>query len=118
VLTEPRLLDPGVHAEVQRVMTSDAGVLRNGPGLERAARELAALADRTTDQPCTEAWEVTNLHTVASLIVAAARRREETRGSHWREDFPDADETWSGHLVSTLADDGTITTSYKPRELS
>ncbi|WP_433176934.1 L-aspartate oxidase [Actinoallomurus sp. CA-150999] len=117
-LPEARLLDPSVHAEVQRIMTADVGVLRNGPGLERAAEELAALADRTTDKPCTEAWEATNLHTVASLIVAAARRREETRGSHWREDFPDADETWRGHLVSTLADDGTLTTSYDPRELS
>ncbi|MEV5709224.1 L-aspartate oxidase [Actinoallomurus sp. NPDC052274] len=115
---EPALLDPGVRAEVQQIMTSCAGVLRNGPGLERAARELAALADRTTDEPCTEAWEATNLHTVASLIVAAARRREETRGSHWREDFPDADRTWRGHLVSTLAADGTITTTYEPRELS
>ncbi|MCO5968135.1 L-aspartate oxidase [Actinoallomurus soli] len=114
----PALLDPSVHADVQQVMTSCAGVLRNGPGLERAARDLAALADRTTGEPCTEAWEATNLHTVASLIVAAARRREETRGSHWREDFPDADENWLGHLVSTLADDGTITTDYEPRELS
>ncbi|GAA4620688.1 L-aspartate oxidase [Actinoallomurus vinaceus] len=117
-LPEARLLDPSVRAEVQRIMTIDAGVLRNGPGLERAAEELAVLADRTTGRPCTEAWEATNLHTVASLIVAAARRREETRGSHWREDFPDADETWRGHLVSTLADDGTLTTSYDPQELS
>ncbi|MEV0401691.1 L-aspartate oxidase [Actinoallomurus sp. NPDC050550] len=117
-LPEARLLDPSVHAEVQRIMTADAGVLRNGPGLERAADQLAALSGRTTDKPCTEAWEATNLHTVASLIVAAARRREETRGSHWREDFPDADETWRGHLVSTLADDGTLTTSYDPQELS
>jgi L-aspartate oxidase len=117
-LPEARLLHPSVRAEVQRIMTTDAGVLRNGPGLERAAEELAALADRTTGEPCTEAWEATNLHTVASLIVAAARRREETRGSHWREDFPDADDTWRGHLVLTLADDGTLTTNYEPRELS
>ena len=39
-----------------------------------------------------------------------ARRceREETRGSHWREDFPDRDdEHWRAHLVTRLAD-GTI----------
>jgi L-aspartate oxidase len=109
------LLDPGIRSEIQRIMTAGAGVLRDGPGLERAAAELAALAGRTTDRPRTEAWEVTNLHAVASLIVASARRREETRGSHWRSDFPDASDEWRGHLVSAL-DGDTLTTTYEPAE--
>ncbi|GLY79813.1 L-aspartate oxidase [Actinoallomurus iriomotensis] len=109
------LLDPDIRAEIQRIMTAGSGVLRDGPGLERAAAELAALAGRTTDRPRTEAWEVTNLHTVASLIVASARRREETRGSHWRSDFPDASDEWRGHLVSAL-DGDTLTTTYEPAE--
>jgi len=48
------------------------------------------------------AWEATNLVTVASALVAAATRREETRGCHWREDFPEADGAWLGHLVAGL----------------
>jgi L-aspartate oxidase len=45
---------------------------------------------------------------VASALAAAALRREETRGSHWRQDFPDRDdERWRAHLVTRLAD-GTI----------
>jgi L-aspartate oxidase len=107
------LLDPAVRGEIQRTMTAYAGVLRGGDGLARAARELAALARRRSDEPCTEAWEATNLHCVASLIVAAALRREETRGSHWREDFPEADDAWRGHLVSTLTG-GAIATTYEP----
>jgi L-aspartate oxidase len=107
------LLEPGVRGDIQRIMTAYAGVLRGGDGMARAARELASLASRTTDEPCAEAWEATNLHCVASLIVAAALRREETRGSHWREDFPGADDAWRGHLVSTLTD-GAITTTYEP----
>jgi L-aspartate oxidase len=109
----PTLLDPGVRTEIQRIMTADSGVLRNGPGLARAAAGLAALADRTTDHPCTEAWEATNLHTVASLIVASARQREETRGSHWRSDFPDASDEWRGHLVSTLTGEA-LATTFQP----
>ena len=63
-----------------------------------------------------EAWEVTNLHTVASAIVAAAGRRAETRGSHWREDFPErADGTWRGHLVTRLVGN-VLTTRYEPLE--
>jgi L-aspartate oxidase len=108
------LLDPAVRPEIQRIMTEDCGVLRDGPGLERAARALEALAARTSDRPRTEAWEATNLHTVATLIVAAARRREETRGSHWRADFADASDAWRGHLVSAFAGDG-LTTTYEPQ---
>jgi L-aspartate oxidase len=45
--------------------------------------------------------------------VAAAQHREETRGSHWREDFPDRDDrAWLGHLVTRL--DGRLTTTYEP----
>ena len=37
------------------------------------------------------------------LVVAAAAAREETRGSHWREDFPDRDdEHWARHVDVTL----------------
>ena len=108
------LLDPAVRPEIQRIMTEDSGVLRDGPGLERAAEALTALATRTSDHPCTEAWEATNLHTVATLIVTAALRREETRGSHWRADFPDASDDWRGHLVSVL-DGETLTTTYEPQ---
>jgi L-aspartate oxidase len=107
------LLDPGVRAEIQRIMTAGSGVLRNGPGLDRAAAALAALAGRTTDRACMEAWEATNLHAVASLIVESARRREETRGSHWRADFPDASDAWRGHLVSAFTDE-TLTTNFQP----
>lgn len=103
------------RGEIQRIMTSGVGVLRGAAGLERAARELAGLEGRSAE-PGVEAWEVTNLYTVASAIVAAARRREETRGSHWREDFPErADGAWQGHLVTRLVGN-TLTTTYEPLE--
>jgi L-aspartate oxidase len=52
-----------------------------------------------------ESWETTNLLTVAGALADAALLREETRGSHWREDFPDRDDRhWSGHFDVTLRD--------------
>ena len=108
------LLDPAVREDVQQIMTAHAGVLRGAEGLQTAARELAALAGKAGDDPCVEAWEATNLHAVASAIVAAARLRTETRGSHWRHDHPAGDDSaWRGHLVTTLTDDG-LTTVYEP----
>ncbi|WP_433244698.1 L-aspartate oxidase [Actinomadura nitritigenes] len=109
------LVDPGARNEIQRIMTSHAGVLRGAEGLDTAARELAALPHRGAE-PGVEAWEATNLHTVASAIVAAARLREETRGSHWRQDFPErSDAGWRGHLVTRLAGN-VLTTAYEPLE--
>ncbi|MBC6458844.1 L-aspartate oxidase [Actinomadura sp. HBU206391] len=114
-LADGGLLEPGVRAEVQRVMTDHSGVLRSAEGLRTAERELTALAGRRCDEPGVAAWEATNLHTVATAIVRAALRREETRGSHWREDFPGLDDAaWQGNLVTRL-DGAGLTTAYEPR---
>ena len=111
---EHGLLDPAVRPEIQRIMTAYAGVLRDEAGLAAAESELAALTRLTNAVPCVDAWEATNLHAVATAIVAAARARRETRGSHWRADFPERDDAaWLGHLVTRLDDDGMVTT-YQP----
>ena len=102
----PAGLVPGsARAELQRVMTEHAGVLRSHAGLVEGATALAALAGRTTDVADVDAWETTNLLTVSAALVEAATAREETRGSHWREDFPDRDdEHWARHVDVTLPD--------------
>jgi L-aspartate oxidase len=99
--TEPMLLDPAVRGELARAMTEGAGVLRNAEGLAATAKTLEALEGRTSTTPEPAAWEATDLHAVASALVAAASLREETRGAHWREDFPEQAEAWRGHLVTT-----------------
>jgi L-aspartate oxidase len=101
--SEPVLLDPSVRAELARAMTEGAGVLRSADSLAATAKTLEALEDRTAPNPEPAAWEATDLHTVAVALVAAALGREETRGAHWREDFPATAEAWRGHLVTTVA---------------
>jgi L-aspartate oxidase len=79
-------------------MTSRAGVLRSAEGLRAGLDTLAGLVDRVADEVDQDAWEVTNLLTISTLLAEAALLREETRGSHWREDFPDRDdERQAGH---------------------
>ncbi|MFI6513997.1 L-aspartate oxidase [Spirillospora sp. NPDC050679] len=105
------LPDPAARAEIQRIMTAHTGVLRDAEGLAAAERGLAALGGDA--EPGVAAWETANLRLVASAIVAAARRRTETRGSHWRADHPDRDDAaWRGHLVTRL-DGGGLTTHYE-----
>jgi L-aspartate oxidase len=96
------LLDQATTDALQQLMTANAGVLRSGPGLTSAARSLRDLAARPSDKPELAAWEATNLHLLATALVAAATARTETRGSHWREDYPDSSDEWLGHLLVSL----------------
>ncbi len=98
----PGLLDPGAIEEIERLMTDRAGVLRSGPGLASAASDLRKIGEQQSDRPELAAWEATNLHLLASALVLAASVRTETRGSHWREDFPSSSDSWLGHLVVTF----------------
>ncbi|WP_112248318.1 L-aspartate oxidase [Kribbella monticola] len=103
----PGLVDADVVPELQRVMTVGAGVIRSASGLAEAGATLAKLIEQPAGEPGTPGWEATNLVTVASALIAAATTREESRGSHWREDHPDRDdENWSGNLDLTLAAEG------------
>ncbi|KNB52063.1 L-aspartate oxidase [Streptomyces caatingaensis] len=110
-----RLVPPETRFAVQRVMTAGAGVLRSRQSLERAAAELARIEEEAADkavEPGTDAWEATNLLLVARVLVAAALFREETRGSHWREDRPDRDDAaWRRHVLVTLRPDRTLAVS-------
>ncbi|GGO57232.1 L-aspartate oxidase [Streptomyces lasiicapitis] len=114
------LLPPEARFTIQRVMTRGAGVLRSAASLAEAADRLAAVhadaagalaEDGKTAEPGVEAWETTNLLCVARVLVAAARRREETRGCHWREDHADRDDAaWGRHIVVRLNPDRTLAT--------
>ncbi|RYU14625.1 L-aspartate oxidase [Nocardioides iriomotensis] len=101
----PGLVDGAVRRELQDVMTERAGVLRSRDGLDLGDKELGDLSQRSGDRPGVDAWETSNLATVASALLGAARMREETRGSHWREDFPDRDDQqWLRHIDVRLLD--------------
>ncbi|MCW2526839.1 MAG: L-aspartate oxidase [Pseudonocardiales bacterium] len=113
------LIDEAVRDELQVLMSTDAGVLRDAAGLARAATGLTELASRPATEPGIGAWEATNLVTVAAALVKAAGLREETRGSHWREDFPDRDdEHWLGHLDSVLDETGRLQTTFVPASIA
>ncbi|MER7003115.1 L-aspartate oxidase [Dactylosporangium sp. NPDC000555] len=104
--------DPSIRPQLQAAMSAHASVLRSAESLDQAEQALAKLSmDRAT--PNVAAWEATNLLTVASALVAAATQRQETRGCHWREDFPDASDVYRGHFLAALDDAGALTETWE-----
>ena len=78
-----------------------AGLFRDRAGLEEAVAALDALADASHPATVDRARQ-RNLSTVARLIARAALRRTESRGGHYRLDYPARDdERWRVHVVET-----------------
>ncbi len=93
------LLNPAIKMTLQLAMSQGAGVMRSAQSLKETLLTLNQLSTRTSDAPCIEAWEVSNLYLLATAIARAALEREETRGSHWRSDFPETSTNWSKRIV-------------------
>jgi L-aspartate oxidase len=100
------LLDPAIKMTLQLAMSQGAGVMRSAQSLGETLATLQQLATHTSDTPCIEAWEVSNLYLLATAIVRAALEREETRGSHWRSDFPESSNNWVKRFVQSYDQNG------------
>jgi L-aspartate oxidase len=110
----PGLVADRVMRKVQKQMTKRVGVLRTADGISHAAIKLRGLQTRIATDVGPEEWEATNLLTISTALTASASGRQETRGSHWREDFPDRDdEHWAGHFDVVLVD-GEVALSFHP----
>jgi L-aspartate oxidase len=95
------LLNPAIKMTLQLAMSQGAGVMRSAQSLKETIITLEQLATHTSDAPCIEAWEVSNLYLLATAIARAALEREETRGSHWRSDFPESSNNWVKRIVQS-----------------
>ena len=90
---------PPSRPGLQALMWEQVGIVRDGEPLASARRTLAAwhaALPHPTDRP---AHELANLTLCGRLAVEAALLREESRGAHYRRDFPQPREEWRRHLV-------------------
>ena len=114
-----------LRQEMQKIMMADVGVFREGPKIQIAldkVRELKgryqniAIQDTSThfNTDILEAWELGCLLDLAEVTALSAMNRTESRGAHWREDFPKRDDVdWLKHTFVTLQD-GKQAITYKP----
>lgn len=120
---ESALVPATMRARVQAIAHEGAGPVRDGDGLDDAAARLDRIRARfhtepvTAVMPQTAEWETTNVVATASVLVQAALMREESRGGHLREDFPDTDPAWAVRLAARLDPDGELEFMKAPLEL-
>jgi L-aspartate oxidase len=95
---ETRLRNLDAVQSLRRTMSDLVGVERDETGLRRALRSIAEL--EATAQGVTRSF--LNMTTSATMVAAAALKRTESRGGHFRTDYPEPDPAWQHHTLMTL----------------
>jgi L-aspartate oxidase len=97
---------------IQALMTEKVGILRRGDDLKEALEAFESMKRQSIKVESRKSGEFANLLTVAELVARAAWRREESRGVHIREDFPEKDERWRKHILVWRGEDGQVQLGY------
>ena len=114
-----------VLEELRGVMWDYVGIFRNDSGLRHAVSEVLKLRERSKKMYVLDksnvyntefynALELKNMLDLALVIAQAALNRTESRGAHYRDDFPERDDkNWMKHTLTYLKGN-TVEISYKP----
>ncbi len=115
-----------IRLEMQRIMQTDAAVFRTAETLANGAASLQETAKSIGDlklndtsmiwnSDLVEALELDNLMVSAVATVESAKNRQESRGAHAHEDFPDRDdEVWMKHSLANVDENWGTELSYRP----
>jgi succinate dehydrogenase / fumarate reductase flavoprotein subunit len=119
----------GIRLEMESVMMEKVGIYRNGSDMKQAVDQLGELRERYNEvgvqyrgkrfnTDLLEIIELKNLLDLAFLTAHCALNREESRGAHFREDFPDRDDkTWLKHTL-VWHDGRGVRMGYRPVDIT
>lgn len=98
-----------LKTELMQIMWGNVAIIRNEEGLKEALNKIEELKIKSSsmkipsgsgfNKNLLDALEIKNMLTVASLVTQSALIRRESRGSHYREDFPEKDDRWNRSIV-------------------
>ena len=119
-----------IRLNMQRVMQAHAAVFRTGESLQEGVEKLTKVFDSFADVSVSdrnmvwntdliETLELDNLLGQAVATMHSAVNRQESRGAHAREDFPNRDDVnWMKHTLSWVSEQGKVTLDYRPVHLT
>jgi L-aspartate oxidase len=92
--------------KIRDLMWREVGIMRNGKELADAIKQLESMELPKAEKPSRGSHELRNLHTLGLVMTRAALAREESRGSHYRSDFPYRnDEDFGKHSLEQKGND-------------
>jgi succinate dehydrogenase / fumarate reductase flavoprotein subunit len=108
-----------IRDAMQAVMTEKVSVFRIEKGLLEAIEALQELKDRadraslssssyTMNQELIQRWDLDNLLRISMVITQSALRRKESRGGHFREDFPERKDDFNYHTLASMSEYGKV----------
>ena len=111
------------------VMMDKVGVFRHEDGLSEAIEELKALKSRAgqmtlasksllMNQELVQFWELDHLLDISLVIAESALARKESRGGHYREDFPERRQEFHYHTLAFMPTFGDLTLDKRPIDMS
>ncbi|SDG75229.1 L-aspartate oxidase [Desulfosporosinus hippei] len=93
-----------LRKQIQDLMWSRVGILRNEEGLKEAARLLADWEHEVLLTPSVDDYETANMLIIGTAIAKAALDRKESRGGHFRSDYPLPLDAWQKHSLQRKED--------------
>jgi L-aspartate oxidase len=105
-----------VYGEIREMMWDEVGIIRSEHSLNNALKNLARLTRDSEASENPTRWEIerANMALVADIIVRAALNRKESRGAHYRTDYPESSPDRMFHNLLYQDHDGNIRTSTRP----
>ena len=118
-----------IRMEMRDMMTKKVGVFRNEKDMleavatleechGRSAGAAVITQDLRTNQELMERWELDNLLDVAMVITRGALMRQESRGAHFREDFPERSDAFQFHSIESMTEFGKVLFARRPVDMS
>ncbi|MBN8966858.1 MAG: L-aspartate oxidase [Rhizobiales bacterium] len=89
--------DTAAEAKLRNIMSTQVGVIRNGDDLAQAVRSLVAMERSVTNAA------LRNMATTALIVATAAWVRQESRGAHFRSDYPEENPALARRTMTTLS---------------